>query len=181
MHRLHGNTPGSGNFAKKFTKSIRRNAEKRGLLLLAKAWGCKDAEEKVSAMANQSDKILKQICIKAEEDIEGAKKDFLDWEPKAKPRKRKTKDKKEDVDKKKEDDKEEEKKEQEEPKPEKDLSALFEQGLRLRHDAYNVPILEAAPQDSIDGIYMCKNEKEVKELVEIHASSKNNPSSLSYL
>ena len=52
------------------------------------------------------------------------------------------------------------------------MSALFEQGLRLRHDAYNVPVLEAAPQESIDGIYLCKNEKEVKELVEIHASSK---------
>ena len=42
----------------------------------------------------------------------------------------------------------------------------FEEGIRLREDAFNLPILNSLPKAGNYGVYMCKSEDEIRQLIE---------------
>ena len=58
------------------------------------------------------------------------------------------------------------KRKREETKPKKAEPNFFEEGVELRENALNVKVLKVAPQRNQNGVYLCKSEREAKELMQ---------------
>ena len=58
------------------------------------------------------------------------------------------------------------KKTHEEKKPIKAEPNFFKEGVELRENALNVEVLRVAPQRNQSGVYLCKREREAKELMQ---------------
>ena len=58
------------------------------------------------------------------------------------------------------------KRKREETKPKKAKPNFFEEGVELRENALNVEVLRVTPQRNQGGVYLCKSEREAKELMQ---------------
>ena len=58
------------------------------------------------------------------------------------------------------------KRKQEEKKPQKAEPNFFEEGVELRENALNVEVIRVASQRNQGGVYICKSEREAKELMQ---------------
>ena len=90
---------------------------------------------------------MQSITKIAEEDLVKAKEKMTEWfQEKEKPAVNKRK--------------------REETKRKKAEPNFFEEGVELSENALNVEVLKAAPQRNQSGVYLCKSEREAKELMQ---------------
>ena len=150
MHIVNGNTSPcakKGNFSQRQAKRSALETDKRMAQILFTTWGIENAVQKTADLMRQDRRRLQNITKIAEEDLMKAKEKMTEWlKEKEKPAVNKRK--------------------QEEKKPKKAEPNFFEEGVELRENALNVELLRVASQRNQGGVYICKSEREAKELMQ---------------
>ena len=152
MHIANGNTPPNakkGNFSQRQAKRSALETDKRMAQILFNTWGIENAVQKIADLMRQDRRRMQNITKMAEEDLAKAKEKMTEWlkeKEKEKPAVNRRK--------------------REETKPKKAEPNFFEEGVEKRENALNVEVLKVAPQRNQNGEYLCKSEREAKELMQ---------------